>query len=118
MVILGDAAHAIPPTAGQGVNQVFEDVYTYALVLSRSQWNLERDLKIWQHGRQERVDRVLDLNERIDARRMPKDPTAAPSEMENQPFDLDWLYRPDFDAMVDSWLKKRSSCPLSAVLGH
>lgn len=61
VVILGDAVHAIPPTAGQGVNQAFEDVYTYALVLAKSQQNLERGLRIRQQGRQERVDRVLDL---------------------------------------------------------
>jgi 2-polyprenyl-6-methoxyphenol hydroxylase-like FAD-dependent oxidoreductase len=36
VVILGDAAHAIPPTAGQGVNQTFEDVCTFARVVDRS----------------------------------------------------------------------------------
>lgn len=118
VVILGDAAHAIPPTAGQGVNQAFEDVYTYALVLAKSQQNLERGLKIWQQGRQERVDRVLELNARIDSRRMPKDPSVAPSDTDTEPFNLDWLYRPDFDEMVDSWLRKRRSCPLSAIFGH
>jgi 2-polyprenyl-6-methoxyphenol hydroxylase-like FAD-dependent oxidoreductase len=32
VMILGDAAHAISPSSGQGANQVFEDAYTYALI--------------------------------------------------------------------------------------
>ncbi|GIK02951.1 hypothetical protein Aspvir_007016 [Aspergillus viridinutans] len=73
VVILGDAAHAIPPSAGQGINQAFEDVFTYALILGRSakeSLSLQRALKIWQEGRQERVDKVLALNAQIDKRRM------------------------------------------------
>lgn len=34
VIILGDAAHAIPPTAGQGASQAFEDAYSLALLLS------------------------------------------------------------------------------------
>lgn len=106
VVILGDGAHAIPPPAGQGVNRAFEDVYTHALILSQCrQEDLERVLKLWQKGRQERVDRVLALNKQIDARRMPKDQDAGPSDLENEEFDLEWLYSPDFDEMVRGWLR-------------
>ncbi|KAJ5377660.1 uncharacterized protein N7496_005069 [Penicillium cataractarum] len=106
VVILGDAAHAIPPTAGQGINQAFEDVYIYSLILSKcQQHNLEQGLKVWQKGRQERVDRVLDLNAQIDARRMPKNPQSAPSDLDTKPFDLAWLYSPNFDEMAESWLE-------------
>lgn len=33
VLILGDAAHAIPPSAGQGINQAFEDTYVLAELL-------------------------------------------------------------------------------------
>ena len=107
VVILGDAAHAIPPTAGQGINQAFEDVYTFAVISARCKpQELERGLKIWQQGRQERVDRILALNAQIDARRMPKAPGSAPVEIENRPFDLEWLYSPNFDEMAENWLEQ------------
>jgi 2-polyprenyl-6-methoxyphenol hydroxylase-like FAD-dependent oxidoreductase len=104
VIILGDAAHAIPPTAGQGINQAFEDVFTYALVLARcSGGDLKGGLKKWQVGRQERVDRVLELNRQIDARRLPKD--AGVEDLDSQPFELEWLYSPSFEDMVEGWLE-------------
>ncbi|KAI9931802.1 hypothetical protein MW887_010381 [Aspergillus wentii] len=104
VIILGDAAHAIPPTAGQGINQAFEDVYTYALTLAkRGDTSLERALKIWQQGRQERVDKLLELNAQIDKRRMPKASDQEESEAGGD-FDLEWLYKPELEAIVEKWL--------------
>ncbi|KAI9036890.1 FAD-dependent oxidoreductase [Aspergillus affinis] len=105
VVILGDAAHAIAPTSGQGVNQAFEDVYTYSLILARAgESQLDRALQAWQRGRQERVDKVLELNAQIDKRRMPKQGDQDDVEM-SEKFDLEWLYRPEFEAMVEGWLR-------------
>ncbi|RBR19578.1 uncharacterized protein FIESC28_05573 [Fusarium coffeatum] len=98
VVILGDAAHAIPPTAGQGVNQAFEDVYTFAGVLGRIKGQgLSETLDRWQMGRQERVDRIIELNSEINKRRMPKVDGVA---VETKPFDVDWLYKVDLDEQV------------------
>ncbi|KAL3461723.1 FAD/NAD(P)-binding domain-containing protein [Aspergillus heterothallicus] len=108
VVILGDAAHAIPPSAAQGINQGFEDVFTFALILARlgNRGNggeeLSRALRVWQAGRQERVDKVLALNKEIDRRRGPKVP--GEKEEEVKPFELEWLYKVDFEEMVDGWL--------------
>ncbi|KAM0190400.1 hypothetical protein ACHAPI_009389 [Fusarium lateritium] len=103
VVILGDAAHAIPPTAGQGVNQAFEDVYTFAGVLGqlkeKNGQGLSDALGRWQTGRQERVDKIIELNNEINKRRMPKE-----QGVETKPFELDWLYSVDLDQAVKDFV--------------
>jgi hypothetical protein len=32
------------------------------------------------------------------------------SEIENKPFDLEWLYSPDFDEMAQGWLEEAATC--------
>ncbi|KAL3454133.1 hypothetical protein BJX65DRAFT_262855 [Aspergillus insuetus] len=117
LVILGDAAHAIPPSAGQGINQGFEDVFTFAAVLKRcqadgqdgeegQQGTLKKALRVWQSGRQGRIDRVLELNAAIDRRRGPKIPGQEEKHEESKAFELGWLYKVDFEEMVEGWLSK------------
>ncbi|KAI0125197.1 hypothetical protein BJ170DRAFT_636814 [Xylariales sp. AK1849] len=109
VVILGDAAHAIPPSAGQGINQAFEDVYMFGLLLGAAskrevlpqgeRITLVREaLKYWQQYRQARVDKVLELNEQIDLRRLPKGHGV--EEPDRQEFDLGWLYDVDLDRLM------------------
>jgi 2-polyprenyl-6-methoxyphenol hydroxylase-like FAD-dependent oxidoreductase len=107
VVIMGDAAHAIPPTAGQGVNQAFEDVYTFAGVTGVLEKKNDTDaarqrmaLKRWQAGRQARIDKVLELNVMIDKRRLPNQGN---SEVEKGEFDLGWLYNIDFEQTIAEW---------------
>lgn len=118
VVILGDAAHALPPSAGQGISQAFEDVYMLALLLGRAadvgggeqeEAAAAAALGFWQSYRQERVDRVLALNEQIDLRRMPADDAVvgAGSGVVKEEFELEWLYKPDFKGVVDEWVAKQ-----------
>ncbi|EXJ57302.1 hypothetical protein A1O7_07649 [Cladophialophora yegresii CBS 114405] len=111
VVILGDAAHAIPPSAGQGINQAFEDVYMFSLLLAASKTkgvNFADALNFWQTYRQGRINKIMELNKQIDLRRLPKDKqpvgqTSAP--VEQKEFDLQWLYEPDFRAEVEEWVR-------------
>ncbi|KAH7136843.1 hypothetical protein B0J13DRAFT_560136 [Dactylonectria estremocensis] len=108
VIIVGDAAHALPPTAGQGVNQAFEDVYILSGVLGKLRSDsqlgapekVKKALKNWQNGRQGRVDRILELNGQINERRMPTSDT-----VEIKPIDLAWLYGADFDSMVEEYAR-------------
>ena len=121
VLVLGDAAHALPPSAGQGINQAFEDAYILARVLGRlcasptgppSNALLEKALSEWQKFRQARVDRVSELNRQMDLRRMPKaqQASAALSTEEVEKMDLsvmyDWLFNVDFEKAVEECLRE------------
>ncbi|KAI9871127.1 MAG: hypothetical protein M1830_003285 [Pleopsidium flavum] len=116
VIILGDAAHAIPPTAGQGVNQAFEDTYTLALLLSKlsSGIPLSEALMFWQTYRQERVDKVLDLTRQMNNKRLPaadrellakESVWQDESKTQGEGGQLHWLYHPRLDEEVLSWVE-------------
>lgn len=97
VIILGDAAHAIPPTAGQGASQAFEDAYSLALLLylntsllspsypastafteqavndapAQSQDTAQTLIK-WHAFRQARIDRVVALTLKLNNTRLPQ----------------------------------------------
>lgn len=112
VIIVGDAAHAIPPTAGQGVNQAFEDVNSLALLLAGAD-KLEPALEFWQKFRQERINKVLELTKQLNAKRLPpaeqaKLPPGAIwtdlSATTGEGGELKWLYDEDLDVIVSKWL--------------
>lgn len=120
VIILGDAAHAIPPTAGQGVNQAFEDVNALALLLSKLSSNvpLTEALKFWQDYRQKRIDKVLELTSQMNAKRLPPQEQAKlppgtiwvdQSATRGEGGQLRWLYEPDLDADVARWIAERGA---------
>lgn len=111
VILLGDAAHAIPPSAGQGINQAFEDVYSFSLVLAavRSRKvDLKAALKLWQGYRQDRINQVLELNRQVDMRRLPQGQSIGNNKdnVVQQEFDLRWLYQVDCRLDVESWFDK------------
>lgn len=132
MVILGNAAHAVPPTTRRGVYQDFEDVYMLASLLAKldEKITLTKSLEYWQSFRQERVDRILDLTRSMNNKRLP------PAEQAKLPEgavwkgraedtgQMTWRHAPDLEKLVNEWLeghKKQiatDGCYLKGYLGH
>ncbi|MCJ1392964.1 hypothetical protein MMC18_005836 [Xylographa bjoerkii] len=119
VIILGDAAHAIPPSAGQGVNQCLEDIHMLALLLPKlsDKITLPDALDFWQSCRQERVGKALGLAQQMNIKRLPpaeqaklpagtvwKDESATTGEGGQ----LRWLYEPHLEEQVSSWIEKQN----------
>ena len=109
VIILGDAAHAIPPTAGQGASQAFEDIYTLALLLSKNSAEIkthfsEHVLESWQKMRQERVERVIALTKKLNNARLPENERVKLGEdavwRSGRDGDLGWLYNARMEDQV------------------
>lgn len=108
VIILGDAAHAIPPSAGQGINQAFEDVYMFALLLAQAdKVKMQDALSFWQSYRQQRIDKVMDLNRQIDLRRAPKASADGTPQEALEEMELGWLYEPNFEDEVNHWVTQQ-----------
>lgn len=117
VILVGDAAHAIPPTAGQGANQAFEDVRALATLLSKLSPSvpLDKAAAKWQAYRQDRVKKVLDLTQQMNAKRLPeaeraKLPPGAiwtdQSLTRGDGGELRWLYEPDLAQEALKWVQE------------
>lgn len=110
-IIIGDAAHAIPPSAGQGVNQAFEDAYALTLLLSKLDskgMDFQRSLGFWQSWRQDRIDKVNDLTASMNNKRLPeaeRQKVDNPTGGEGQ---LDWLYQPNLDNEMEAFVQMQA----------
>ncbi|KAF2500910.1 kynurenine 3-monooxygenase [Lophium mytilinum] len=120
IILVGDAAHAIPPTAGQGANQAFEDVRSLATLLSKlsEKVPLDKAAARWQSYRQARIDKVLDLTKQMNAKRLPeaeraKLPPGAfwsdQSLTRGDGGELRWLYEPDLAQEAEKWAQELES---------
>ncbi len=111
VIILGDAAHAVPPTTGQGVNQAFEDVWMLALLLRDlgEGGGLEEALGFWQGWRQERVERIRDLTRKMNNKRLPLQEQQRLPRGEvwrgrvEDAGEMGWLYGADLEDVVREW---------------
>ena len=89
VIILGDAAHALPPSGGQGGSMGIEDAYSLAFALSSSLSTFVA-LKRWQKMRKERLDKVVEY---IESERRSRLPSAQPQDRLNEDDErLNWLY--------------------------
>lgn len=75
MILAGDAAHAMPPTGGQGASMAFEDSATLASVFTKLSQpshlpqvavnlGLRDDLVTWQNERKTRIEKVREFTGR------------------------------------------------------
>ena len=91
VVLVGDGAHAVPPSSGQGVNQAVEDVYSLAWLLSVvdgsdgtrmmkdreaaadvvRKMGMREALESWQDWRKQRIRKIHELGDTLTAKRMP-----------------------------------------------
>lgn len=115
VILIGDAAHAIPPTTGQGANQALEDAYTLGSLLGHldEKLDLAKALEFWQAFRQERTDRLMELTTLMNNRRMPpaeqaKLPESALWKGSGEDAEqMSWLYGVDLEKVVSEWVGQR-----------
>ncbi|KAI0424554.1 kynurenine 3-monooxygenase [Xylaria sp. FL1042] len=117
VVLVGDAAHAIPPTVGQGANQAIEDVCALASLLSKisQEVPLDQAATLWQSYRQERVQRILDLTAQMNAKRLPESEKARlppgavwteASLTSKECGELCWLYNANMFEEAEKWAQE------------
>ena len=117
VIIVGDAAHAVPPVTGQGVNQAFEDVWMLSLLLKNigTGVDFEKALAFWQSWRQERVDGILELTRRMNNKRLPlaEQQKLPPGELWTGRLEdteqMSWLFAPDLEVVVGKWVEEQRS---------
>lgn len=109
VIVIGDGAHALPPSSAQGINQALEDAYTLALLLTSSSHArraaeqpspLAHALASWQKLRQQKVNAIFDWTRRTtDVHRLPEEERRRLAEQSDTKVDgedtkgLSWLYR-------------------------
>ncbi|KAH0341563.1 salicylate hydroxylase, partial [Aureobasidium melanogenum] len=103
VLLVGDSCHAVPPSSGQGISQAVEDVVMLSILLGKGR-SEKKDLEWWQGFRQDRIERILLLNARVDRRRLPKITGSEEQDDNEQGFDLDWLYGIDVVAEVERYV--------------
>ncbi|WP_372937338.1 FAD-dependent oxidoreductase [Seonamhaeicola sp.] len=60
-LLMGDAAHAIVPFYGQGMNAAFEDVVVFDTILDQHKNNWETIFKAYENARKKDTDAIADL---------------------------------------------------------
>ncbi|OLN87168.1 putative oxidoreductase YetM [Colletotrichum chlorophyti] len=117
VVVIGDAAHAFPPTTGQGASMAFEDAVSLALVLKKCRdsegaigW--EDAVGFWQGMRTERLRDLVVLTKKLNNKRLPSEEMAKlPKEevwFEEGEGQMRWLYEPEIEARIEEWVRDKT----------
>lgn len=75
VIVVGDAAHAMPPSSGQGAAQAIEDSYALGMLLSRIRWrDLDTSfaLHLWESRRRQRIANIKEVARQNYIRRLPQ----------------------------------------------
>lgn len=121
VILVGDAAHAVPPSSGQGVNQAFEDVYSLAQLLRAVREDrvpFARAVDFWWRWRQGRVQKIERLAELMNIKRMSEAERKKHVDIPEED-DLDqvhtgegqyaWLFNIDIDKELDDWINSHQT---------
>lgn len=109
MILVGDAAHAIPPSSGQGAAQAIEDSYSLGLLLCAIFRGVDKSeaLHFWQIKRKERIAKIRDLAKQNYIRRLPEAERRV--AIQNKPLigsleSMRWLHKYDVQDEFASWV--------------
>jgi 2-polyprenyl-6-methoxyphenol hydroxylase-like FAD-dependent oxidoreductase len=80
MVLVGDAAHAMDPTTGQGTSQALEDSQTFTLLLAElldaerygygsDNWAIDHAIKLFYDIRSPRIDAIVERGKKLAGRK-------------------------------------------------
>ena len=86
VVLLGDAAHAIVPFYGQGMNASFEDVFVFDEILNKHQGNWKTVLTEYEKTRRKDTDAIANLA--LDNFHEMKEHTASPLFQEKRKLEM------------------------------
>jgi 2-polyprenyl-6-methoxyphenol hydroxylase-like FAD-dependent oxidoreductase len=124
VIIIGDAAHAIPPPAGQGASQALEDAFSLSYLISKLLTLVRREeaFEAWQTYRMERMERVSELTRKLSNRRLPASALEKLSEedtfVEGAEEGQKWLYDPKIEETVDQLLSSLATTSLVEGTEH
>lgn len=114
---MGDAAHALPPSSGQGVNQTLEDVQALVWLwkgVKRDEGNARKGwaevLKWWEEQRKGRVEQVyawatgMTNVQRLSESERKEEMEQGTAKKVEEGDDMRWLYVPQWEERVRKFL--------------
>ncbi|KAF2769144.1 FAD/NAD(P)-binding domain-containing protein [Teratosphaeria nubilosa] len=122
IIMVGDGAHALPPSCGQGINQALEDALSLTLLLTSireasrngADGNANRarlldGLAFWQKMRQKRIDVICDwATNATNVQRLPeaeRKKREAEGKTGNAYEDMSWLYNSHLQEEIEAWVQ-------------
>lgn len=118
VVILGDAAHGLPPIGAVGANMAFEDAYSLGLVMTQAnegQAEWKTYLNWWQEYRQARMQAVTELRNAMARARQPAsteqnavprtEQHAVPKPEKKAGAGESWMFDLDIAKDVSQWIE-------------